>query len=136
MTGKTIVINTTSASQKLVRDVTAAGLEHTYRCRPSRTYALTKLAIVVFTKELHRQYHGAGLSAAAFDPGYVNSNFGVASGSRFLAVMYRTPVRRLIATAEQAADQLVWLSTSTPGTDWQSGECYVKRRIAKTNRRA
>lgn len=130
------VINTTSASHRLLRSFSAADLENTFRCRPSRAYALTKLAIVLFTKELHRRYHASGLSAATFDPGYVNTNLGLASGSRFLTVMYRTPVRHLTSTAEQAADQLVWLSAGTPGVDWKSGEHYVKRRIAKTNRYA
>ena len=130
------VVNTSSASHKLLRRVNVADLENTRRYRPSKAYALTKLGIVLFTMELHRRYHEAGLSAAAFDPGYVESNFGLASGSRFLAVMYRTPVRRLTATAEEAADQLVWLSTSMPGTDWKSGEYYLKHKIAKANRLA
>ncbi len=130
------VVNTSSASHKLLRRFDIADLENTHRYRPSKAYALTKLGIVLFTTELHRRYHGAGLSAAAFDPGYVESNFGLASGSRFLAVMYRTPVRRLTATAEQASDQLVWLSTSKPDTDWKSGEYYSKHRIAKANRLA
>lgn len=130
------VINTTSASHRLLRSFDAADLENTSRYRPSRAYALTKLAIVLFTRELHRRYHASGLSAATFDPGYVNTNLGIASGSRFLTVMYRTPVRYLTSTAEQAADQLIWLSAGTPGVDWKSGEHYLKRRIAKTNRHA
>lgn len=130
------VINTTSASHRLLRSFDADALENTFRYRPSKAYALTKLGIVLFTKELHRRYHASGLSAATFDPGYVNTNLGIASGSRFLAVMYRTPVRHLTSTAEQAADQLIWLSAGTPGVDWTSGEHYLKRRIAKTNRHA
>lgn len=130
------VINTTSASHRLLRRFNAADLENTYRYRPSKAYALTKLGIVLFTKEFHRRYHASGLSTAAFDPGYVNTNLGVASGSRFLAVMYRTPVRRLISSAQQAADQMIWLSISEPGVDWKSGEYYVKRKIAHTNRHA
>lgn len=128
------VINTSSASHRLLRRFTPADLENTARYRPSKAYALAKLGIMLFTKELHRRYHACGLSTAAFDPGYVNTNLGAASGSRFLAVMYRTPVRRLTSTADQAADQLVWLSNSRPGVDWKSGEYYLKRRIAKTNR--
>lgn len=128
------VINTTSASHRLLRNFDAAQLENTDRYRPSKAYALTKLGIMLFTKELHRRYHASGLSAAAFDPGYVNTNLGTASGSRFLAVMYRTPVRHLTSTAEQAADQLIRLSTSRPGVDWKSGAYYLKRRITKSNR--
>lgn len=132
------VLSTTSSSHKLVRRVTATDLEDTARRRPSTAYALTKLAIVLFTRELHRRYHGSGLSSATFHPGYVNSNFGEASGSRFLVFMkYRVPLMvRFTATADEAADQLVWLASSTPGVDWMSGEYYAKGKLAKANRAA
>jgi NAD(P)-dependent dehydrogenase (short-subunit alcohol dehydrogenase family) len=128
------VVNTSSALQKLLGEVTVEDMENTQRCHPSKAYALTKLGIILFTKELHRRYHGAGLSAAAFHPGYVNSNFGPASGSRVLAVMRRPSTTRLVGTADQGADQLVWLASSTPGTDWKSGEYYSRHKIAKPNR--
>lgn len=130
------VINTSSASQKLLGKVSVEDLENTHRCRPSKVYALTKLAIILFTKELHRRYHDAGLSAVAFHPGYVDSNFGAASGSRILAFMRHTPTTRFVATADQGADQLVWLATSTPGVDWKSGEYYSRHKIAKPHRAA
>jgi NAD(P)-dependent dehydrogenase (short-subunit alcohol dehydrogenase family) len=132
------VVNTTSSSQRLLPRVTLADLENTARRRPSIAYALTKLAIVLFTRELHRRYHAGGLSAAAFHPGYVNSNFGEASGSRFLVFMkYRAPITaRFTVTPEEAADQLVWLASSTPSVDWTSGEYYSKGRTAKANRAA
>jgi NAD(P)-dependent dehydrogenase (short-subunit alcohol dehydrogenase family) len=132
------VVNTTSSSYKLLPYATITDLENTARRRPSTAYALTKLAIVLFTKELHRRYHASGLSAATFHPGYVNSNFGEASGSRFLVFMkYRVPLLvRLTATADEAADQLVWLASSTPGVDWASGEYYSKGKIARAGRAA
>jgi NAD(P)-dependent dehydrogenase (short-subunit alcohol dehydrogenase family) len=132
------IVNTTSSSQKLLRNTTINDLEHTDRHRPFVAYALTKLAIVLFTKELHRRHHASGVSAAAFHPGNVNSNFGEASGSRFLTFMkYHVPViERFILSADQGADQLVWLASSRPGTDWTPGEYYAKHKIAKTNRAA
>jgi NAD(P)-dependent dehydrogenase (short-subunit alcohol dehydrogenase family) len=132
------VINTSSSSQKLLRHVTITDLENTAQRRPSSAYALTKLAIILFTRELHRRYHASGLSAATFHPGYVNSNFGDASGSRFLTFMkYRVPLTaRFTATVDEGADQLVWLASSTPGVDWTSGEYYSKGKIAKANRAA
>lgn len=130
------VINTTSSSQKLLGKVSIDDLESTQRHRPSTAYALTKLAIILFTKELHRRYHDAGLSAVAFHPGYVNSNFGPASGSRSLAFMRRLPTTRLVATADRGADQLVWLASSTPGVDWKPGEYYSRNKIAKPHRAA
>jgi NAD(P)-dependent dehydrogenase (short-subunit alcohol dehydrogenase family) len=132
------VINTTSSSHKLLRHVTVTDLENTAHRRPSTAYALTKLAIVLFTKELHRRYHASGLSAATFHPGYVNSNFGDASGSRpILFMKYRVPLSaRFTCTADEGADQMVWLASSTPGVDWASGEYYSKGKLAKAHRAA
>jgi len=132
------VVNTTSNSQKLLARVRVADLQNTAQRRPSTAYALTKLAIILFTKELHRRYHAVGLSAATFHPGYVDSNFGEASGSRFLAFMkHHVPViSGFTLTSEQGADQLVWLASSTPGADWTPGEYYSKGKVAKANRAA
>jgi NAD(P)-dependent dehydrogenase (short-subunit alcohol dehydrogenase family) len=132
------VINTTSWSQKLLPRVRITDLENTVQRRPGIAYAFSKLAIVLFTRELHRRYHVSGLSAVTFQPGNVNTNFGEASGSRFLTFMkYRVPITaRFTATADQGADQLVWLASSTPGVDWKSGEYYAKHKIAKANRAA
>src|SRR5246127_189384 len=47
------VLNTTSSSQRLLPRVTVADLENTAQHRPSIAYALTKLAVVLFTMELH-----------------------------------------------------------------------------------
>jgi NAD(P)-dependent dehydrogenase (short-subunit alcohol dehydrogenase family) len=132
------VVNTTSNSQKLLPRVTIDDLEATHRHGPSTAYAFTKLAIVLFTRELHRRYHASGLSTATFHPGYVDSNFGEASGSRFLTFMkYHVPViSRFTLTSDQGADQLVWLASSTPGVDWTPGEYYSKGKTAKANRAA
>jgi NAD(P)-dependent dehydrogenase (short-subunit alcohol dehydrogenase family) len=132
------VLNTTSSSQKLLAgNVTVDDFQNTYRCRPSKAYAVSKLAVILFSFELHRRYRDAGLSVATFHPGYVASNFGNAAGSRFLMFMDKyTPMSRLTATPEQGSDQLVWLATSTPGVDWEPGEYYSRHKIARANRRA
>jgi NAD(P)-dependent dehydrogenase (short-subunit alcohol dehydrogenase family) len=132
------VVNTTSSSQRLLPRATVTDLENTQRRRPSIAYALTKLAIVLFTRELHRRYHSSGLSAATFHPGYVNSNFGDASGSRMLLFMKnRVPITaRFTSTADEGAEQLVWLASSTPGVDWTPGEYYSKGKISRANRAA
>jgi len=134
---KATVVNTTSSSHLMVLRATVADLEDTASRRASTAYALSKLAIVLFTKELHRRYHADGLAVATVHPGYVNSNFGPASGSRFLAFMKKyTPTERFTATSDEGAEQLVWLASSTPGTDWTPGEYYSRHKIARANRLA
>jgi NAD(P)-dependent dehydrogenase (short-subunit alcohol dehydrogenase family) len=131
------VVNTTSSSHKLLRGVSIDSIENTARRRPATAYALTKMAIVLFTRELHRRYAASGLSVATFHPGNVNSNIGKASGSRFLIFMQRyTPTVLFTVTTDKGAEQLVWLASSTPGVEWTPGEYYCKRRIAKAHRAA
>lgn len=131
------IVNTTSSSHKLVRRATVDDLENTATRRPSTAYALSKLAIILFTKELHRRHRATGLSVATIHPGYVNSNFGRASGSRFLVFMQQyTPQAWFTASVDEGADQLVWLASSTPGVDWTPGEYYAKRKVARASRLA
>ncbi|TAM73205.1 SDR family NAD(P)-dependent oxidoreductase [Mycobacterium sp.] len=130
------IVNTSSSSQRLLRNVKLADFETTDRRRPSTAYALAKLANILFTRELHRRFSADGLSVAVVHPGFVNTNIGHSSGSRFLTTMQRTPVSRIIATADKGADQLVWLAASSPGVDWTAGEYYVKGKVAKANRAA
>jgi NAD(P)-dependent dehydrogenase (short-subunit alcohol dehydrogenase family) len=132
------VLNTTSNSQKLIPRVRMADLERTNWRRPSVNYAFTKLAIVMFTRELHRRYHASGVSAATFHPGYVNSNFGDASGLKFLLFMKNNvPItHRFTLSVDQGAESLIWLASSTPGIDWQPGEYYSKNKISKAHRAA
>jgi NAD(P)-dependent dehydrogenase (short-subunit alcohol dehydrogenase family) len=130
------VVNTSSSSQRLLRKVKLADFETTDRRGPSTAYAIAKLANILFTKELHRRFGDDGLSVAVVHPGFVNTNIGHSSGSRFLTTMQRTPVSRMIKTADHGADQLVWLATTTPGVDWASGEYYAKGKVAKANRAA
>ncbi|MGI5438854.1 SDR family NAD(P)-dependent oxidoreductase [Streptomyces shenzhenensis] len=100
---------------------------------PIRAYGAAKLENILFTNELHRRYHGAGISAASFHPGNVATSFGSETESRLMRFI--TGNRLLRATAfispEQGADQIVWLATSRPGVDWQSGGYYRKRKPAK-----
>lgn len=132
------VVNTTSNSHKLLPRARISDLENTAAHRPSVAYALTKLAIVLFTAELHRRYHAHGLATATFHPGYVNSNFGESSGSRFLLFMKEhVPITaRFTLSADQGADQLVWLASSRPGVDWTPGQYYSKGAVARANRAA
>jgi NAD(P)-dependent dehydrogenase (short-subunit alcohol dehydrogenase family) len=134
---RTTIVNTTSSSHRLVFRAAVDDLEDTARRRPSTAYALSKLAIVLFTKELHRRYHGDGLAVATVHPGYVDSNFGRASGSRLLGFTQKyLPTKLFTATSDEGADPLVWLPSCTPGTEWRSGEYYSRHKIAKANRLA
>lgn len=133
------VINTSSVANRLFGRLDLAGLddldgERSYS--PTRAYGDAKLAQILFTKELARRYGARGLSAAAFHPGVIASNFSNASGAA-MRLLYGTGLgRRLLNTPEEGADTLFWLAESQPGLDWTSGGYFVKRNPARANRRA
>ena len=127
------VISTSSAYQPLIRKATVDDLLHTERVGGPKAYALSKVAINMFIRELDRRHKTAGLTCASFHPGWVVSNFAPSSSSRAIAIFQATGIGRIIGTTPaQACDQLVWLATTVGDRDWTSGEYYVKRQIGKT----
>ncbi len=127
------VIQTSSIAARLADrvDLDDLQLEHGYSAQ--RAYGRSKLENILFTNELHRRYHGQGLSAAAFHPGAIGSNFALETDNPMRFVYAIGFLRRLFTISpERGADQLVWLADSTPGSAWHSGEYYEKRRPART----
>lgn len=130
------VVNTSSSGQRLLGRVDLEALQRTGRRGPGFAYALTKLAIILFTKELHRRYHAVGLSTVAFHPGYINSNLMAASEWRSLELVRRLPTMRYAPTVDTGAERLTRFAAADPGRAWRSGEYYSRGRIATPNRSA
>lgn len=119
------VIQTSSIAANLFGaglDVTDLQNERDYA--PFRAYGQAKLEDVLFTRELHRRY-GESLSAVAFEPGVVRSNFASES-TRFVRFCYHSPLRYLFTIPpEKSAKRLIRLADGRPGTDFQPGETYT-----------
>lgn len=92
-------------------------------------YADSKLALLLHTRQLQRNYGRRGLAAVAFHPGVVGSNFSVASGG-FMGKFYSSPAKVLLTTPAKGADSLVFLAEATPGVDFRPGGYVIKRRPA------
>ncbi len=131
------VITTSSAAARLFGNIDLDDLNNERRFSANKAYGDSKLANVLFTNELHRRFHPAGLSAAAFHPGPVATGFAAGSTS-LMRWVYQTPLKHLVGliSPEQGAITLVWLAETTPGDAWDSGEFYEKLRVAKTNPQA
>ncbi|WP_375002551.1 SDR family NAD(P)-dependent oxidoreductase [Aeromicrobium sp. CTD01-1L150] len=127
------VIQTSSTGARLAGKVDIDDLNQDRGYSPIRAYGTAKLENILFTQELHRRYNDHGISAAAFHPGNVASSFGRQSESRVMRTITQNPGIRKLAfvTPEKGADQLAWLATAEPGTDWQSGVYYENRTPAK-----
>lgn len=92
-------------------------------------YGAGKLANIITARALQRRYPAREITAASFHPGAVATSFG-SRGGRLVKWLYGSWIgKRVMLTAEQGADTLVWLATTTPGVDWRPGGYYVKRKL-------
>lgn len=132
-TSRATVIQSSSTAARLSGKIDIDDLNQDREYGAIRAYGTAKLENILFTQELHRRYRAEGISAAAFHPGNVASSFGSQTESRFMRAITQNPILRTLAfvTPEKGADQLAWLATTAPGTDWQPGVYYENRKPAK-----
>ena len=84
--------------------------ERSYGMRGFERYGQSKLANILFTKELARRLEGTGVSAYCFHPGLVNTGFNRNNGLLMgIGMAIAKPFSR---TPEKGAETLVWLADS------------------------
>jgi NAD(P)-dependent dehydrogenase (short-subunit alcohol dehydrogenase family) len=93
--------------------------------RGFRTYGRSKLANILFTRELARSLEGTGVTANCLHPGFVATRFGDNSGG-FLGSAFKV-LKTFALTPEQGADTIVYLAVA-PGVAAISGRYFAKRR--------
>jgi NAD(P)-dependent dehydrogenase (short-subunit alcohol dehydrogenase family) len=112
------VINTASIGNRALGHLDIDDLENVKKYSPFKAFGDSKLAQVLFTRELYRRYGQFGLTAAAFHPGNTTSKY------------------LWLESIEMGADTLAWLAGGQPGADFPPGEYFYRRKIAKPNRQA
>ena len=117
------VVTVTSDAHSAARlDLGDPNLEHGWDSW--RSYANSKLANILFTRELARRSDGTGVTANCAHPGVVRTGFG--RESRPLLRLGITIARPFMASPERGADTIVYLASS-PDVAGQTGGYYVKR---------
>jgi len=96
-------------------------------------YGRSKLANILFTRELARRLEGSGPVANCMHPGVVATRFGQEGGA-LTRLSYKL-LRPFIRNAREGADTVIWLATA-PEAGRVSGEYFVDRRVAPTSRAA
>jgi retinol dehydrogenase 12 len=117
------VVTVTSDAHSAARlDLSDPNLEHGWDSW--RSYANSKLANILFTRELARRLDGTGITANCAHPGVVRTGFG--RESRPLLKLGIMIARPFMASPERGADTIVYLASS-PDVAGQTGGYYVKR---------
>lgn len=123
------VINTSSIAHRLFGHLDVDDLDNSRRFSPNKAYGDAKLANVLFAKSLHTKFHAQGLSAVAFHPGTVRTNFAAESSS-IMRLLYRTPLKHVMLIGpDKGGATLRWFIEGTPDETWFSGGYYDERQL-------
>src|SRR5271169_549985 len=92
-----------------------------------KVYGRSKLANILFTRELARRLAGTGVVANCLHPGFVASRFGDEAGGW---LGRQIPfAKRFAISPEQGADTIVYLASAPEAANF-SGEYFANRKIA------
>ena len=106
-------------------------MEHRYK--PWEAYSQSKLANILFTRELARRLSGTGITANACHPGSIRSNFGMdGDTSGFLRGLLHV-ARRFQHGPEWGARTSIHLASS-PAVEGVTGESFVRCKRARSSR--
>ena len=119
------VITVSSDAHTAARlDLDDPNLEHGWSSW--RSYSNSKLANILFTRELARRLDGTGVTANCMHPGVVRTGFG--RDARPLMRVGITIARPFMLSPERGADTMVYLASS-PDVAAKTGGYYVKRQL-------
>jgi len=97
-------------------------------------YAQSKLANVLFTRELARRLAGTSVTVNSVHPGAVTTNLGISRETGFGKWVYAL-LKPFFLTPAQGAETAVYLATS-PEVTALSGQYFYRKAIAATATRA
>jgi NAD(P)-dependent dehydrogenase (short-subunit alcohol dehydrogenase family) len=106
------VVNVASAAHSSARDGLDFDDLQAKRYRSYRVYARSKLANILFTRELARRWNDTGVTANAVHPGFVASNFGRDGDGGKLAGFVLPLLRPFALTPEQGAQTQVYVASA------------------------
>jgi NAD(P)-dependent dehydrogenase (short-subunit alcohol dehydrogenase family) len=93
-----------------------------------KAYGRSKLANILFTRELARRLAGTGVTANCFHPGVVATRFGDAAGG--LTGRLMPLARRFFTSPEKGADPIVYLASS-PEVEGVTGGYFAKHKVVQ-----
>ena len=127
------IVNVASDAHKFVGGIDFDDIGHRENFRSMRVYGHSKLANILFTRELARRLEGTGVTVNAVHPGAVATGLGQNNGgwaralTGFLGVFFKN--------SEQGAATSLHVATS-PELEGVSGRYFAKSRETKISKAA
>jgi len=126
------IINTASFYHKQTFNVNDIQLQHGYSM--SKAYALSKLYVILMTREMGRRWKADRIVVNCFDPGSVNSNFGRGQ-SGWMEPLLRFQKRLFGKTPLEGTKPLIHLATSIPDLA-VTGQYFQDTKVAEPSKNA
>jgi NAD(P)-dependent dehydrogenase (short-subunit alcohol dehydrogenase family) len=121
-------IVSTSSSAYQAASLDFADLQSAKGYNGWKAYGRSKLANILFTRELARRLAGTGVTANCFHPGVVATRFGDAAGG--LTGRLMPLARRFFTSPENGADPIVYLASS-PEVEGVTGGYFAKHKVVQ-----
>lgn len=118
------VITTSSVAHKFIKDMKWDDLQQVKKFSANDAYTQSKLANILFTRDLARRVKGDGIRVNCMHPGVVQTNFD-SHGNLAVKLMYFFG-KPFSLTAEQGADTILWLARG--GAPEATGQYFAKRK--------
>lgn len=131
------VVNTSSIAARLFGKLDPADIQTWDGFTERRAYGNAKLANILFTEGLHARFHQLGLSAVAFHPGNVATNFAADAHGSFRRMYHGVLKKVLLISADEGGARLRYFIDGRAGVAWESGRYYTKPgHLGRTNPQA
>jgi len=127
------IVNVASDAHKSVSDMAWDDLAFARGYSTIKAYGQSKLANILFTRELGRRLEGKNITVNSVHPGVVRTRFGETGNAfiRFGLVL----VRPFLIDEKKGADTSIWLATD-PALEGKTGGYYVKRKLVTPTKAA
>jgi retinol dehydrogenase-12 len=126
--GPSRVVNVASDAHRMVSGIDFDDIQAKKAYKPFRVYGQSKLANILFTRELARRLEGSGVTANSLHPGFVATNFTTGEGWLFWG--FQQAARVLAITPERGAETTIFLASS-PEVEGVSGRYFAKCKEAR-----
>ncbi|MGY6502169.1 MAG: SDR family oxidoreductase [Acidimicrobiales bacterium] len=130
-----VVVVSSDAHRIAYRGLAFDDLQSTRRYVSWDVYGKSKLANIMFARELARRLDGTGVTANAVHPGLVRTNFGGEGDTRLTQQLVRMLPRRFAIGPAEGADTIVHLASSAE-VDGATGGYYVNRTLTEPSAHA
>ena len=123
------IVNVSSVGHTMIKDMVWDDLQMERGYNDNRAYFQSKLANVLWTRELARRLAPQGITVNAMHPGMVGSDF--ARRSNLVTRVVYGLARPFVRTVGEGADTVLWLATD-PAVRGATGGYYHNRKPGRT----